>query len=157
MNDVTILPMRKTHITKILEIEREAFTTPWTREMFRQEIEDDHLSRSYVAMDDGQLVGYLIAWFFRQEVHLLNIAVTGSYQRRGIGGRMLRFLLDLAARGNKEVVTLEVRGSNWPAIELYQAFGFVRIGVGHQYYESDKEDALLMMRPVTAADKTGGP
>ncbi len=157
MNDVTILPMRKKHITKILEIEREAFTTPWTREMFRQEIEDDHLSRSYVAMDDGQLLGYLIAWFFRQEVHLLNIAVTASHQRRGIGGRMLRFLLDLAARGSKEVVTLEVRGSNWPAIELYQAFGFVRFGVGHQYYESDKEDALLMMRPVTAADKTDGP
>jgi ribosomal-protein-alanine N-acetyltransferase len=156
MGDLTILPMRKTHITRVLEIEREAFATPWTREMFRQEVEDDHVSRSYVALEDRQLLGYLVAWFFRQEVHLLNIAVTASYQRRGIGGRMLRFLLDLAARENKEVVTLEVRESNWPAIGLYQAFGFVRIGVQQQYYQSDKEDALLMMRPITAADKISG-
>lgn len=152
MDDIRLEPMREAHIAEILKIERESFATPWTQEMFRQEVEDDQLSRAYVALEGELLVGYLVAWFFHQEVHLLNIAVAPAYQRRGIGGRMLRCLLDLAAREGKEVVTLEVRESNWPAIELYQAFGFVRVGVRHQYYQREREDALLMIRPVTVAD-----
>ena len=93
MVEITIEPMRYAHIPAIMEIEREAFTTPWTGEMFRQEVEDNQFSRAYVAMDGDRLVGYLVAWFLQHEVHLLNIAVAASDQRRGTGGRMLRFLL----------------------------------------------------------------
>lgn len=156
MAEITIEPMRHAHIPAIMEIEREAFTTPWTAEMFRQEVEDNRLSRSYVAMAGDRLVGYLVAWFLNNEVHLLNVAVAASDQRRGTGRRMLQFLLDTAASEKKEIITLEVRESNRVAIELYRSFGFSRIGVRSQYYQDDKEDAVLMARYLPLSPEGDG-
>lgn len=90
MPDVTIESMRRIHLPAVMEIEHEAFTSPWTEEMFVQEVEDNALSGSYVALESGHVVGYFVAWFLRQDIHLLNIAVARSYQRKGIGRRMVR-------------------------------------------------------------------
>jgi ribosomal-protein-alanine N-acetyltransferase len=152
MIEVTIQSMRHEHIPTILEIEREAFTTPWTAEMFRQELEDDRLSRAYVAMDGDTLIGYCVAWFLRQEVHLINIAVAVAYQHQGVGSRVLRFLMDLAKREKRDIITLEVRESNEAAIEFYKSFGFTPIGIRPGYYQDDEEDALLMARYIPEWD-----
>jgi ribosomal-protein-alanine N-acetyltransferase len=152
MVDVTLESMRNIHIPAVLEIEYEAFTSPWTGEMFRQELEDNGLSRAFVALAHGRVVGYFVAWFLNQEVHLLNIAVASRYQRKGIGRYMMRYLLAMAQRERKQLITLEVRESNAAAIELYQSFGFSRVGVRPHYYHDDKEDALLMARPVSGRD-----
>jgi len=149
MVDVRLESMRNNHIAAVLEIEHEAFASPWTADMFLQEVQDNGLSRSYVALEDGHVVGYFVSWFLNQEVHLLNIAVASSHQRKGIAKYMLRYLLDMAKRELKQLVTLEVRESNQAAIDLYRSFGFTRVGVRRQYYYDDKEDAVLMARPVT--------
>jgi ribosomal-protein-alanine N-acetyltransferase len=148
MDDLKFESMRYPHIPAVLEIEKDAFTTPWTAEMFRQEVEDNQLSRSYVVTAGGRLAGYFVAWFLQGEVHLLNIAVAARYQRRGIGRRMLLYLFELAAMEQKEMITLEVRESNQGAIGLYKSFGFAPVGIRREYYHDDKENALLMARLV---------
>ena len=153
MVDVTLESMCQNHIPAVLEIEHEAFTSPWTAEMFLQEVEGNGLSRSFVALEGGRVVGYFVAWFLNQNAHLLNIAVASSHQRKGIGRLMLRYLLDMAKRELKQLITLEVRESNAVAIELYRSFGFTRIGIHHLYYHDDKENALLMARPVSGWDE----
>jgi ribosomal-protein-alanine N-acetyltransferase len=149
MVDITLESMRNVHIPTVLEIEHEAFTSPWTAEMFSQEFEDNRMSRAFVALDDGRVVGYFVAWFLNQEVHLLNIAVASSHRRKGIGRHMMTVLLDMAKRELKLLITLEVRESNEGAIELYRSFGFTRVGVRPHYYHEDKENALLMARRVS--------
>lgn len=42
-----------------------------------------------------------------------------------------------------ELVLLEVRASNSPALALYTSLGFERVGLRKRYY-SDGEDAVLM-------------
>lgn len=152
MVDVAVESMRRVHVPAVLEIEDEAFTSPWTAEMFLQEIEDNGLSRSFVVLEGERVVGYFVAWFLRQDVHLLNIAVARSRQREGIGRSMMRFLLDMAERELKEMFTLEVRESNAGAIEMYRSLGFRPVGVRRQYYEDDNENALMMARPVSGWD-----
>ena len=153
MVDVTLETMRHIHIPAVLEIEHESFTSPWTGEMFRQEVEDNGLSRSFVALDDGRVVAYFVAWFLNQEVHLLNIAVASSHRRRGIGRYLMRYLMDMAKRELKLLITLEVRESNAAAIELYRSFGFTRVGLRPHYYQDDKENALLMARRISGRDR----
>jgi ribosomal-protein-alanine N-acetyltransferase len=41
-------------------------------------------------------------------------------------------------------LTLEVRISNRPALDLYMKHGFEQVGRRRGYYEKPKEDAILM-------------
>jgi len=42
------------------------------------------------------------------------------------------------------VLTLEVRESNTPALQLYQRAGFKKAGVRKNYYSTPVEDALVL-------------
>ena len=51
---------------------------------------------------------------------------------------------------NAAQYTLEDRGSNQGAIELYEGFGFRSAGLRRRYYQDNGEDALIMWRtPAT--------
>ena len=41
-------------------------------------------------------------------------------------------------------ITLEVRVSNTPAINLYSKYGFTSFGTRKGYYQDNNEDALIM-------------
>ena len=94
-------------------------------------------SRQYV-------VGFASIWVMANEAHITNIAVRNLYQRQGIGERLLISIIDLVAKLNVNIITLEVRVSNTPAHSLYNKYGFTQIGVRPGYYTDNREDALLM-------------
>ena len=144
--DITLEPLVHSHLDDVLGIERELFPAPWTEAMFRQEVEEKWLSRSFVALLDGNIVGYVISWFLRGEVHVLNLAVTKAHQRRGIARRMLTAVLDVAKDEACHLVTLEVRVSNDPAKFLYMSMGFAPVGIRRRYYHDNDEDALVMTK-----------
>jgi|GEM_PF-76976 len=142
---LTIHPMRRRHIPGILAIENQSFSQPWTEAMFLQELEDVAFSKSFVALQGRELAGYIISWFLRFEVHVLNIAVAPGARHRGVGRALMEFVVDRARSGSKELVTLEVRPSNSVAKQLYESMGFVGCAVRHGYYTETGEDALVMV------------
>lgn len=90
------------------------------------------------------------AAFFRvdEEAELWSIAVAPQYQQRGIARLLLlegcRRLCDAGARR----LFLEVRGSNTPAMGLYQGLGFVLLTSRKDYYQNPTEDALILVREL---------
>ena len=64
LKHIRLEPMTEAHLTRVLEIEADVFSTPWTSEMFTQEVEGHLGSRPIVATLLGKVVGYSIAWFF---------------------------------------------------------------------------------------------
>ena len=94
-----------------------------------------------------EVVGYALFWHVADEVHLLNVAVAPAHRRRGLGRALLEELVRYAREHAAAKIFLEVRVSNTPAIQLYEAFGFERLDVRKRYY-ADGEDALDMMRIV---------
>ena len=156
MDDIKFVSMSSSHIPQVLDIERLVFTGPWTEEMFRHEVRGIFGSRAEVAAVDSRVIGYCIAWFIEQEVHLVNIAVTPQYQNRGIGRALLTRLLEEAAARRKQTVTLEVRQSNAGAQAFYRRFLFQAIGVRKRYYSDNREDALLMTLNLEDLVERGG-
>lgn len=148
-----IEPLQHEHIPAVLDIEKQIFSTPWTHEMFQQEVEDPDLSRSYVATIGGAVVGYLVAWFLYDEVHLLNIAVSPRRRGQGIGRRLMKHLIELAVGEKKRIITLEVREGNVVAIQMYKSFGFAQVGLRRGYYQDDKENAVLMAVRISRIPK----
>jgi ribosomal-protein-alanine N-acetyltransferase len=153
MGEVVLHPMGGRHVAAVVALEREIFPDPWSREAFLHEITLAHQGWTRVALDKGteELLGYLVAWFVADEVHLGNLAVAPLARRRGIGLRLLRDLCDEGRRRRARLVTLEVRRSNHAAQNLYRGEGFTTVMVRKGYYEKNREDALVMMKTLAGA------
>jgi ribosomal-protein-alanine N-acetyltransferase len=145
MTDVKITAMKESHVKDVVAIEQAVFDTPWTEDMFRQEIEGAFGSQAFVATMNARVVGYSIAWFFEEEVHLVNIAVHAAYRKRGVGNLLLDHLIHRALDRRMRIMTLEVRASNLPAQAFYRRARFRPIGIRKGYYSDNREDAVLMV------------
>lgn len=141
-----IEPMAPAHLDGVVAVEAQSFATPWSREAFRYELEENRLARYFVALDGDRVAGYGGLWAILREGHITNIAVHPDYRRRGVGRALLQTLMLHAIRSGLRDLTLEVRESNTAAIRLYQAAGFVVEGRRQAYYQDNREDALIMWR-----------
>jgi len=65
-------------------------------------------------------------------------------RRCGIGGMLLRSALEWGAELRAEKALLEVRASNFAALQFYERRGFHLVGRRPRYYVSPVEDALLL-------------
>jgi dihydroorotate dehydrogenase electron transfer subunit len=134
-------------LIEILEIEKEAFPTPWSPAIFRSEISNP-LSRMLIgraAHAQGMaVVGYIVYWHVADEIHLHNIAVRKELRKDGIASLLLSEMIRESRVEGARWVTLEVRRSNLPAQKLYEKFGFSVKGVRRAYYSDTGEDALIM-------------
>lgn len=82
--------------------------------------------------------------------HLVSIAVRSPYRRMGIGSSLLRETINVVRDFYKaDSIYLEVRVTNYPAISLYEKFGFKKVRVIKGYY-SDGEDAYVMVLRLKA-------
>ena len=141
---VIVEPMRADDIPAVHAIESASFPTPWPPYAFRQELETNRMA-SYLVIRAGQrVIGYAGIWLMVNEAHVTTFAVLPVYRRRGVGGKLLVELLDLAAQLGATVATLEVRLTNSAARKLYAQFGFRPVGVRPHYYSDNAEDALIM-------------
>jgi len=138
--------MVKEDIDMVMEIERDCFMVPWSRDSFLIEIEQNKFARYVVAEKDGGIVGYGGMWLVIDEAHITNIAVHSAYRRQGFGRKILSELIRIAEREGVFRMTLEVRKSNDAAQKLYEEFGFQVCGVRPGYYPDNHEDALIMWR-----------
>lgn len=127
----------------VLAIERAAFSTPWSWTSFRNLLArvDADL---WVAVAEGEVVGYAVVWYAASECELGNLAVAPSRRSRGIGRALLEWTLRKSSERGTERVYLEVRLSNGVAQELYQSRGFVQVGLRRRYYRKPTEDAVVM-------------
>ena len=97
-------------------------------------------------------MGYCVAWFVADEVHLANVAVAPDMRRRGLAQRFLVELMEAGAARGSRIVVLEVRRSNVAAQALYQRNGFFTAMIRRGYYRNDKEDALVMIKHLGDTD-----
>lgn len=146
---VRIVPMNADHLDQVAELERICFSTPWSRNMLAEELENA-LSAFLVALDDGDnVVGYAGLQVILDEGSITNVAVRPDCRRQGIAGKLLQVFLDFARGNHLAFLTLEVRASNYDAIALYGSRGFREAGRRKNYYEHPREDAIIMTKEFT--------
>lgn len=112
-----------------------------------------HFARMYprgflVAEAGGQIVGFVLGTVQRAyHARILALAVDPDWRRHGIGTRLARQFVENFRDFGVDRITLEVRVSNEPAIELYRSLGFeVEDAIGDYY--GDDEDAYVMARKL---------
>jgi [ribosomal protein S18]-alanine N-acetyltransferase len=116
-------------------------------------------ARVWVArVPSSEMAAFLVAWHVADELHVLDVATSPVFRRRGIATSLMRVALEYASAEHVRIVLLEVRRSNRQAIRLYRRLGFTAMGVRPGYYADNGEDAIemvLALDPVTGAALPG--
>jgi ribosomal-protein-alanine N-acetyltransferase len=144
---IEIKKMSKSDVDGVHEIERRVFVDPWTKQAFLSDLKNDFAS-PIVALFDGKVAGYASLYQAADELQIGNLAVSPDFHQRGIGTRLLEYIINLAHDNQKRLVVLEVRESNTAALNLYKKFGFKVAGKRKYYYHKPVEDAIIMIRGV---------
>jgi len=148
-----ISEMNEVDLREVLTIESLSFSLPWNEEMFKAELSLDcsHNFTGKLSLNGTGdiLVGYICGWLFHGEAHILNVAVHPGYRRMGLGSYLMRFFIDFCRTKKVKALTLDVRPSNRPAIEMYRKMGFRKKGMRPHYYADNREDALIMGLKLT--------
>jgi len=129
-------------IEEILRIETSLFKEDsWSRNMIFSELEKGNNKKTFLVERNPKLIAYVMIRFFNLKYQILNLAVSKNEQDKGIGFRLLYFFLKKIPINSS--VFLEVKESNFPAINLYNKLGFIKQYVRSKYY-SDGSNALVL-------------
>lgn len=141
---ISFRPMAQNDLDKVLEIEKQSFVNPVSKNKLIKEISYNHLARYYIMLLDDIIIGYFGMWIISDEGHILNIAIDPKYRGKGYGNDLLIELIKIAKENLVNKLTLEVRETNDPAKNLYKKYNFKVLGRRKDYYREPTEDALIM-------------
>ena len=97
-------------------------------------------------IEDNKSVGILKYSIIYDRIEIDNIEVDPEYRGKGIGSKLMNYLVSLAIEKKVVNITLEVRISNEVARHLYKKFGFREVALRKFYYGD--EDGILMEKQV---------
>ena len=95
-----------------------------------------------------KLIGFSVIYNSKLSTDLLTIGVDPDFHGMKLGSMLLRDTLKVALENGIKECFLEVRVSNLIAQNLYEKYGFVKVGVRKNYYNAvsnlPPEDAFTM-------------
>ena len=142
-----IRPATENDFSKITLIEKRVFRFPWSNNQIKWELRFQPIASNYVMLLEDNIIGYIFTHRIDNEVQILNFAIDTPYQHKGYGEEFFSYFL---GQLDEDIsIILEVRKSNFSAINLYLKFGFSELGIREKYY-SDGEDAIVMKRKFLA-------
>jgi [ribosomal protein S18]-alanine N-acetyltransferase len=100
-----------------------------------------------VAESDGEMAAFAIADASGPAAHVVTIDVSDRERRRGVGGKLLRKMLDRLRKEGARSVRLEVDAENGGAIRFYERMDFRRTRRLPNYYGRGR-DGLEMDRSL---------
>ena len=145
---VIIQEMDNKDLDEVLSIEPPGSLTPWSRNMFIEEMRNAFSFCFVIKREDGPkqgLIGFICFRNMSEESELLKICVHPDYRQLGVGKKLMKFYIDFSRERGTKTFYLEVFSSNHSAIHLYQSFSYHSSGIRKKFYQG-KFDAFLMTK-----------
>ena len=134
----------------VLAIEQESFEFPWSEEDFIRCLRQRNCIGMVAEVED-KIVGFMVYELHKTRLHLLNFAVSGLWQRRGIGTQMAGKLVSKLSQQRRTRILLEVRETNLSAQLFFRKAGFRAVSVLRSFYDDTPEDAYVMQYRYSSA------
>lgn len=147
-----IKPLTADHLHEVVKIEKASFSDPWPESAFRNLMIQTR--NNWVILVGEDIAGYLVTQWVLDEIHILNLAVSERFRRKGLAAVLMTFLIDSGKKKKSRDMYLEVRTSNEAALALYAKFGFSPLGTRKSYYP-DGEDAMVMHKRIPRGREKG--
>ena len=103
------------------------------------------------AYDGSRMRGFAVMQFGEVHAHLALLCVQPTQQQRGIGRRLMEWLLESAQVAGIASIRLELRADNAAALAFYLRLGFTETQLAPGYYEGQiaVRRMTLPLRAVT--------
>ncbi|HAJ15172.1 ribosomal protein S18-alanine N-acetyltransferase [Sharpea azabuensis] len=135
--------MRLSDLDNIMPLERQLFSSPWSKDDYIYELSSNPYAKYYV-LEDDKIVGYVGIWITYETAQITTIGIAKERQGEGLSKLLMNKVIEETK--DCEAITLEVRVSNVKAIKLYESYGFKKEAIRKDYYLDNHEDAYLMMK-----------
>lgn len=152
---VVLVPAQAADMAEVAALEQQAYAHPWKVQDFQASLDSGYVVQ-LLRTEDGELLGYYVAFRVLDEAHLLNVAVAPANQGCCLGAYLMAHLHQWAVQEGAHTVWLEVRAGNQRAIKLYQGLGYRQQGLRKAYYPAGagaREDALVLSLRLTPDQK----
>jgi ribosomal-protein-alanine N-acetyltransferase len=125
---------------------------------FYKSILDNYPESFLVACDDnGKVIGYIM-WRVEKSPaihslklinkgHLVSIAVLKDFRRLGVATALLNNSMKNVKKHKIHEFVLEVRVSNYSAINLYRKFNFATNSIKERYYRDGENAYFMTLKP----------
>lgn len=132
----------------IEQLEKQCFADPWSAAVIDSEL---HASGRYhrVALAQNQIVGYLLAMWILDELHVNKLGVLPRFRRRGVGRELIDDCETFARSRGITTIRLEVRETNLTAINFYESLDY-RAEYRRPGYYRGGEAAVVMIKEISA-------
>jgi len=153
LHSAYVSPLTVEDIPALEKLEEEIHLSFWGKENYRRFLEDfpEYFgSRAAIVTNSGssKLLGFYLARSLFENLEILKVGVLAEYQRRGIGTLLMESAYAEGIKRGCRRCFLEVRKSNFVAMEFYHRHKFRVAGSRLGYYSDPVEDAWVMERSL---------
>ena len=94
--------------------------------------------------EKDKIIGFLLYSLIYDRIEIEQFEVITKERGKGIGDKLLKYLIEKYKNCDIKNITLEVKEDNIIAINLYEKYGFKKVSTREKYY--DGINGLLMER-----------
>ncbi len=157
--------LKQADIKDVMRLQKDSGLSHWSFEDYQKHIANEN-SINLAAVTKSKFVGFIICRLTNlnktdnfetqicknrksnddaiPEAEIFNIAVDENFQRERIGTLLIKKLIELCRKQMVGSVWLEVRFSNFKALNFYGFHGFEIVYSRKNYYHHPLEEALVM-------------
>lgn len=153
---IQVYPLKNTDIRGCAFCHAKSFPKPWSEEEIKSFLKKDAVF-GFAAKRSAEEnpSGFILGMKCGDRLEILTIAVDPEFRRQGIALALLEKIKKACQNKTVTSLDIEVSKNNQPAINLYEGYGFMRVGKRNKYYKEKEAsgfrrvDALLYRLDLT--------
>ena len=118
----------------------------FTYELTKKEFSTNPYLKILTYVEKDKIIGFLLYSLIYDRIEIEQFEVTTKERRKGIGNKLLNYLVEKYQDNNIKNITLEVKEDNIAAINLYKKYGFKKVSTREKYY--DGINGILMEKTL---------
>ena len=113
----------------------------WNQNQWEKELEKDYINAMGIFLNNS-IIGVCVIHKIYDEAEIRYLSVHPSYQKKGLGKKLINQIIKECKNENIKRIFLEVSIKNKQALNFYKNSGFKTIDIRKNYYK-DGSDALI--------------
>ena len=118
----------------------------FTYELTKKEFSTNPYLKIITYVEKDKIIGFLLYSLIYDRIEIEQFEVITKERGKGIGDKLLKYLIEKYQDTDIKNITLEVKEDNIVAINLYEKYGFKNVSTREKYY--DGINGLLMEKTL---------